>query len=61
MTSIIFLTGAIQRNQFNIFLKDQNFLSEFFSAFLKSTLKFEHFETKDNPRSVCISNITDCE
>ena len=27
----------------------------FFSAFLKSTLNFEHFQTKDDPHSRCIS------
>ena len=29
--------------------------SQFFSAFLKSTLNFEHFQTKDDPHSRCIS------
>ena len=33
-------------------------LSEFFSAFLKSTLNFEHFQKKDDPHSRCISEIT---
>ena len=33
-------------------------LSEFFSAFLKSTLNFEHFQKKDDPHSRCISQIT---
>ena len=32
--------------------------SEFFSAFLKSTLNFEHFQKKDDPHSRCISQIT---
>ena len=33
-------------------------LSQFFSAFLKSTLNFEHFQKKDDPLSRCISQIT---
>ena len=32
--------------------------SEFFSPFLKSTLNFTHFQTKDDPHSRCISQIT---
>ena len=32
--------------------------SEIFSAFLKSTLNFDHFQTKDEPHSRCISQIT---
>ena len=31
--------------------------SEIFSAFLKSTLNFEHFGKKDDPHSRCISQI----
>ena len=36
----------------------RNSFSEFFPAFLKSTLKFEHFRKKDDPHSRCISQIT---
>ena len=36
----------------------RNSFSEFFSAFLKSTLNFEHFQKKDDPHSRCISQIT---
>ena len=36
----------------------QNTFSEFLSAFLKSTLHFEHFQKKENPHSRCISQIT---
>ena len=36
----------------------QKIFSEFFSAFLKSTLNFEHFQQKDDPHSRCISQIT---
>ena len=34
---------------------------EFFLAFSKSTLNFEHFEKKDDPRSLFISEITHSE
>ena len=36
----------------------QSTFSELFSAFLKSTLNFVHFRTKDDPHSRCISEIT---
>ena len=36
----------------------QKTFSQFFSAFLKSTLNFEHFQQKDDPHSRCISQIT---
>ena len=32
--------------------------SQFFSAFLKSTLNFAHFQKKDDSHSRCISQIT---
>ena len=32
--------------------------SQFFSAFLKPTLNFEHFQKKDDPHSRCSSQIT---
>ena len=35
--------------------------SEFFSAFSKSTLNFEHFQNKDDPQSFCISKIAGSE
>ena len=41
--------------------KKQKTLSEFLDLFLKSTSNFEHFETKYDPHSLCISEITDCE
>ena len=43
------------------FSKKQKTLSEFLDLFLKSTSNFEHFETKYDPHSLCISEITDCE
>ena len=36
----------------------QNTFSQFFIAFWKSTLNFEHFPQKDDPHSRCISQIT---
>ena len=36
----------------------QKTFSQFFSAFLKSTLNFEHFQKKYDPQSRCISQIT---
>ena len=36
----------------------QKIFSQFFAAFLKSTLNFEHFQKKDDPHSRCISKIT---
>ena len=36
----------------------QKIFSQFFAAFLKSTLNFEHFQKKDDPHSRCISQIT---
>ena len=38
--------------------KKRNSFSQFFSAFLKATLNFEHFQKKDDPHSRCISQIT---
>ena len=35
--------------------------SEFFLAFSKSTLNFENFQKKDDPRSLFISEITHSE
>ena len=46
--------------QMQISKKRQNF-SDFFTPFLKSTSSFKHFEKKDDPHSLCISEITDCQ
>ena len=37
----------------------QKTFAEFFPEFLKSKLNFQYFEKKDDPRSFCISEITD--
>ena len=39
----------------------QNVFSQFFLAFFESALYFEHFKKKDDPHSLCISEITDHE
>ena len=36
----------------------QKLFSQFFSAFLKSILNFEHFQNKDDPHSRCGSQLT---
>ena len=41
--------------------RKQKTFSEFFSAFLKSSLNFEHFQKKDDSHSWCISEITESE
>ena len=35
--------------------------SKVFYAFFEFTLNFEYFGKKDNPHSLCISEITDCK
>ena len=41
-----------------LFSQKRNTFSKFFSAFVKSTLNFEHFQKKDHPHSGIISKIT---
>ena len=41
--------------------RKQKTFSEFFSAFLKTSLKFEHFQKKDDSHSRGISEITESE
>ena len=41
--------------------QNQKAFCQFFVAFSKSTLNFEHFQKQDNPHSLCISEITDSE
>ena len=36
----------------------QKTFSLFLSPFLKSTLNFDNFQTKDDPHSLCVSEIT---
>ena len=44
-----------------IFSEKKNFFSQFFPAFSKSRLSFEHFEKKDDPHRLCSSEITDSD
>ena len=39
----------------------QNIFSGFFVAFFESALNFENFQKKDDPHSLCISEIADHE
>ena len=41
--------------------KKQKTFSHILAPFLKSTSNFQHFETKDYPNSLCVSEITDCQ
>ena len=52
--------NLMQRIQMQLSKKQKN-LSQFFSAFLKSSSKFEHFKKHDEHHSLHISQITDCE
>ena len=55
--SLLYRDNLTQPIQILLSQKQKTF-SEFFSAFLKSTLNFEHFQKKDDPHSRCISQIT---
>ena len=55
--SLLYRENLIQPIQILLSEKRKTF-SEFFSAFLKSTLNFEHFQKKYDPHSRCISQIT---
>ena len=50
----------MQKFQMHLSQKENNF-SEFFSPFFESALNFEHFQKKDDPDRLCISEITDHE
>ena len=55
--SLLYRDNLTQPIQILLSQKQKTF-SELFSAFLKSTLNFEHFQKKDDPHSRCISQIT---
>ena len=55
--SLLYRENLMQAIQILLSLKRNSF-SQFFSAFLKSTLNFEHFKKKDDPHSRCISQVT---
>ena len=50
----------LQKFQMHLSQK-QNIFTEFFLAGFDSALNFEHFQRKDDPLSLCISEITDHE
>ena len=50
----------MQSLQMNLSKKLKTF-SEVFYGVLEFRLNFEYFESKDDPHSVCISEIADCE
>ena len=58
--SLLYRENLTQPIQILLSQKRKTF-SPFFSAFLKSTLNFEHFQKKDDPHSLIISQITVCE
>ena len=39
----------------------RNIFPQFFSPFFESALNFKHFQKKEEPHSLCISEITDHE
>ena len=55
--SLLYRENLMQAIQILLSEKRKTF-SQFFSAFLKSTLNFEHFQKKDDPHSRCSSQIT---
>ena len=55
--SLLYRDNLTQQIQILLSQKPKTF-SQFLSAFLKSTLNFEHFEKKDDPHSRIISQIT---
>ena len=55
--SLLYRENLTQPIQLLLSQKRKTF-SQLFSAFLKSTLNFEHFQKKDDPLSRCIFQIT---
>ena len=55
--SLLYKDNLTQQIQILLSPKPKIF-SQFFSAFLKPTLNYEHFQKKDDPHSRCISQIT---
>ena len=55
--SLLYRENLTQPNQILLSQKSKTF-SHFFSAFLKSTLDFAHFQKKDDPQSRCTSQMT---
>ena len=55
--SLLYIENFTQPIEMVVSQKRKTF-SEFFSAFLKSILNFEHFQKKDDPHSRCGSQLT---
>ena len=55
--SLLYRENLTQPIQILLSQKQKTF-SQFFSAFLKSTLNFEHFQKNDDPYSRILSKIT---
>ena len=55
--SLLYRHNLMQPTQILLSQKQKTF-PEFFCAFCKSTLNFEHSKKKDDPHSRCISQIT---
>ena len=55
--SLLYRDNLTQPIQILLSQKPKTF-SQFFSAFLKSTLNFAHFQQKEDPHSRCFSQIT---
>ena len=61
MTSILLLVKTSEWKQFRcIYLKNKTFFLNFFRS-LQICIKFGIFSEKDDPHSLCISEITDHE
>ena len=54
---LLYTDNLTQPIQIRLSQKQKTFC-QFFFAFLKSTLNFEHFQKNDDPHSRCISQIT---
>ena len=62
MTSILFVIVKVYSNQIKCNYKRKKAFSKFFAMFPKSASIFVHFEKKkDDPHSLCISEVTDSE
>ena len=62
MTSILFLTERIYRNQFKCsYLRNKALFLHFFAPFLKSISNYERFEKKDDRHRLCIFDFTESE
>ena len=62
MTSIPLKAKTSECKNFRcIYLKNKTIFLIFFLVFSESALNFEHFQKKDDPHSLCISEISDHE